>query len=341
MQLLLRLARKCHICLWLALYAAHTLSSCTTEAIYRSDEGAIWATEYHIKYKSPRQMTDSIIMTLRRVEMSVSVFNDSSLVSRLNRAESLAADSILAKVFKGSVTVSRLSHGAFDPTVAPLVELWGFGRNRQIHEAPTEEAIAQALEYVGIAQCSIDDEMVITKKHPRTQFNFSAIAKGLACDEVGRMMRRNGITDHMIEIGGEVALNGHNEQGNKWKLSVDAPITDDKNPSAHYRLAMIDVTDCGIATSGNYRNYHNVGGQTIGHTISPATGHPIDNGCLSATVIAPDCMMADALATSCMAMHPDSAMAMIESLPDVEALIVLPGEPYSVITSQGFPEIHH
>lgn len=206
---------------------------------------------------------------------------------------------------------------------------------------PDERAITQTMDYVGIAQCSIDDKMFITKKHPLTQFNFSAIAKGLACDEIGWMMQRNGITDYMVEIGGEVVLRGQNEQGQKWKLSLDAPIADENNPSSHRRLAMIDVTDCGVATSGNYRNYHKVDEQIIGHTISPLTGRPIDNGCLSATVVAPDCMMADALATSCMAMNPDSAMAMIERLPNVEALIVLPGKPYTVITSKGFPEIRY
>ncbi len=342
MQLLLILSKKNAATLLLTLLIlSSSLCSCMTDGIYRTDEGAIWATQYHIKYKAPRQMTDSILATLRHVEMSVSVFNDSSLVSRLNHCGSLTADSILAKVFNGSKEVNSLSNGAFDPTLGPLIELWGFGRNRSITQTPPDSLITKTLQYVGIAQCSIDSCGIIRKKHPLTQFNFSAIAKGLACDEVGLMMQRNGITDYMIEIGGEVALSGNNERGEKWRLSVDAPLTDENNPAAHHRLTMIDVTDCGVATSGNYRNYHEVSGHTIGHTISPATGRPVDKGCLSATVIAPDCMMADALATACMAMQPDSAMVMIEGLPHTEVMMVLPGNPYRTVTSKGFPELHH
>lgn len=282
-------------------------------------------------------MTDSILATLHRVEMSTSVFADGSLVSRLNSEESLQADSLLAKVFKKSQSINGLSNGAFDPTLGPLIELWGFGRSHDIASPPTDSIIAATMAYVGIAQCSIDTSLTITKKHPLTRFNFSAIAKGLACDEVAQMMQRNGITDYMIEIGGEIVVNGHNEQGRDWKISVDAPVTDENAPASHHRLTMIEVTDCGIATSGNYRNYHKLSGRTFGHTISPVTGRPVDNGALSATVIAPDCMTADALATSCMAMNPDSAMAMIERIPDTEVLLVLPGDPYSVVTSPGFP----
>lgn len=316
------------------------LSACSQQPIYRSDEGAIWATEYHIKYKAPRQMTDSILATLQKVEMSVSVFNDSSLVSRLNRSNAITADSILSKVFIGSQEVNRMSNGLFDPTLGPLIELWGFGRNHSLTEAPSDSMINQALEYVGIAGCTISADGTITKKHPLTQFNFSAIAKGLACDEIGRMLRRNGITDYMVEIGGEVAVSGTNPHGAKWRLSVDAPMTDESSPASHHRLTMIDVTDCGVATSGNYRNYHHIEGATVGHTISPLTGRPTDSGCLSATVIAPDCMTADALATSCMAMAPDSAVAMIESIHGASALLILPGNPYTIVTTGDFPPLH-
>ncbi len=342
MQLLLILSKKTANIVLLALtIAAAALISCNNDGIYRTDEGAIWATQYHIKYKAPRPMTDSIISTLRRVEMSVSAFNDSSIVSRINRNEPVTADSLFVKVFTGSQTVNRLSRGAFDPTLSPLIELWGFGRNRHLTAAPSDSLVRQTMGYVGIAECSIGTKHEIKKKHPLTQFNFSAIAKGLACDEVGRMMQRNGITDYMIEIGGEVALHGLNERGGKWRLSVDAPVTDASDPAAHHRLAMIDVTSCGVATSGNYRNYHEVKGKTVGHTINPVTGYPTDNGCLSATVIAPDCMMADALATSCMVMNPDSALTMIERLPDTEVLMVMAGTPYKTVTSKGFPNLHN
>lgn len=318
-----------------------TTAGCSHSPTYHSDEGAIWATEYHIKYKAPRQMTDSILSTLRHVEMSVSVFNDSSLVSLLNRSSSVTADSILSRLFIASQRINRLSNGLFDPTLGPLIELWGFGRNHSLSATPSDSMISHALEYVGIAECSISADGKITKKHPLTQFNFSAIAKGLACDEIGMMLRRNGITDYMIEIGGEVAVSGHNPHGEKWRLSVDAPMTDESSPATHHRLTVIDVTDCGVATSGNYRNYHHIDGSTVGHTLSPVTGRPTDSRCMSATVIAPDCMTADALATSCMAMTPDSALTMVESINGASALLVLPGSPYTIVTTQGFPQLHY
>ncbi len=309
-------------------------ASCSVPPTYRSAEGAVWNTTYHITYRADRDLRDSVLAVMRMVERSLSPFADSSLVSRINRGEEVAADSLLRRIFAASQDVCRSSGGAFDPTVAPLVNLWGFGY-RPGDPEPTQEDIDSLLAFVGMDSCRIADDGRVVKKHPSTEFNFSAITKGYGCDLVGEMLRRNGCTDYMVEIGGEIALSGKNPRDEEWRIMVDAPVSGD-SAVIHEKLAIISLTDCGVATSGNYRNYRETGSGRAWHTISPVTGRPALTDLLSATVIAPDCMMADALATSCMAMPADSALRMIEALPDTEALLVTAD---TVLTTGGFPEM--
>lgn len=302
-------------------------------------QGMVWNTMYHITYASNVSLDDSILAVMKQVENSLSVFNDSSLVSRVNRADSLQVDSLFAKVFVESQRINALSDGAFDPTVAPLVELWGFGKNKNIDHTPNSQEIDSVREYVGIADCRLTDGYIV-KKSPETKFNFSAIAKGYGCDMIGRMMQRNGVKNYMIEIGGEIALNGKSPHGGMWRIMVDAPIQ--SNDSViHEQMAIIEVDSCGIATSGNYRNYHVIDGTPMGHSIDPFTGRPAITTILSATVIAPDCLTADALATACMIMSLDAATAMIENIPGAAALFVTvdPIARWELHTTSRFPTI--
>lgn len=308
---------------------------------YHKCEGAVWATSYHIVYNSPKMLDDSIIAVMSRVEMSLSPFEATSLVSRINRGESTVVDSLFRRVFTASQKVCSLSGGAFDPTVAPVVNLWGFGYKTGAGN-PSREQIDSAMQGVGILKCLISDSTIV--KHPATEFNFSAITKGYGCDLIGEMFRRNGCTDYMIEIGGEVVVSGKNPQGEKWHILIDAPVVSD-SAVVHERMAVIEVTDCGIATSGNYRNYRSIGsGKRVGHTISSVTGYPVESTMLSATVIAPDAMTADALATACMAMEPAKALSMIESIPDTKALIVVADSTaalgWKMIITPNFPAIN-
>lgn len=294
------------------------LTSCDTGS-YRQAEGSVWATLYHITYRADRDMADSITAVMRQVELSLSPFCDSSLVTRINRGESMVTDSLLRRVFAASQHVNSISGGRFDPTVAPLVNLWGFGYEDPAN-LPDSTAVAEALLPVGIGDCRIENGTMI-KKSADTQFNFSAITKGLGCDAIGEMMRRNGITDYMVEIGGEIALGGKNPRGEAWHIMIDTPVEND-TAIVHDKLTMVELTDCGIATSGNYRNYRDTAKGRIGHTIDPRTGYPVQTQVLSATVIAADAMTADALATACMTMQPDSAMKMIDGYTDAAALLV-------------------
>lgn len=301
---------------------------------YTTVEGGVWHTTMKVTYGSGEDMSDSILAVTSGIEMSLSPFQPESVISRVNRGDTLTVNADIERVFAESQRVSSLSGGLFDPTVAPLVNLWGFGFADGDHE-PAAAEIDSCLALVGISGCSIAGG-VMSKKSPATQFNFSAIAKGYGIDRVADMLRRHGIDNYMVEIGGELSVGGVNANGEKWRVQIDAPV-EDKN-GIHERLCVIEVTDCGIATSGNYRNYRDTSRGRVGHTISPVTGMPVMSQVLSATVIAPSAMTADALATALMAMDVTEGMRMIEALDSVEAMMVTrAGDAWEVSKSSGFP----
>lgn len=308
------------------------LSACAGSAPYRHCGGAVWATTYSITYQSDRCLDDSILAVMKQVEMSLSPFESVSVISRINRSETDQADSLVRRIFLASQEVNRLSHGMFDPTVSPLINLWGFGYKTSTDSAPDQARIDSALTLVGIGRCRLDGNTIV-KPSARSEFNFSAITKGYGCDLIGEMLRRNGCDNYMVEIGGEIALSGANPSGDKWNIQIDAPI-EEADGVNHNRMAVVELTDCGVATSGNYRNFHaTADGTKAWHTISPITGRPAETNTLSATIVAPTCMMADALATACMAMPEADARAMIESLDGVSALLVVArGQEMKLIT---------
>lgn len=289
------------------------LGGCSRPAEWRQASGAVWNTVYTITYHADRDLTDSIQGIFRQVELSLSPFNPNSLVSRINNGDdTLRADTLMQRVFEISSDVCRRSGGKFDPTISPVVNLWKFGYTGKVasDEAwePSPSQIDSAMAYVGILDCGICAEGRMIKKHPSTTFNFSAVTKGYACDLITDMLRRNGATGAMVEIGGEVTLFGESPRGGAWRLQVDAPVEEGDGAPAHQRLEVIEVTDCGVATSGNYRNYHQSSHGRVGHTIDPQTGMPVVTPILSVTVIAPTCAEADAWATAAMA-SPTEAFA--------------------------------
>ena len=326
--------------IWGSFIAILLFTSCVGGNKHYKAEGVAWNTQYHITYSASKPLNDSIQPILREVELSLSPFCPNSLITRINKGEDAEVDSMLAKVFDTSKQVNTWSKGMFDPTVSPIINLWGFGY-KNYGKAPTQLQIDSALCYVGIDSCFIVDNR-IKKKHPRTEFNFSAITKGYGCDMIGTMMQRNGCNDFMIEIGGDMLIAGKNSQGKLWRVMIDAPIDNDTSIT-HSKAAVIEVTNCGIATSGNYRNFKKSSeGKKIGHTINPKTGQPVATSTLSATVIAPNAMMADALATACMAMPQHEALKMIESIPSTSAMLITVdsiSKNWKIITSSQFPQI--
>ena len=306
---------------------------------WQKTEGAAWATTYHITYRGPRALDDSVTAVMRTVELSLSPFDSASAVSRINAGTTDSVDALFERVFAASLRVNAASGGLYDPTVAPLVNLWGFGYKTSGVE-PDSAAVDSCRQLVDIASCCIDGGRIVRGREGM-EFDFSSITKGLGCDMVGEMLARNGATDYMVEIGGEMTLRGHNPRGEKWHVMIDAPVDADTASALHNRMAVIAVTDCGVATSGNYRNFKLTPAGRVWHSISPATGRPAVTELLSATVVAPTAMEADALATACMVMDAADALAMIEAVEGVEALLVGSDGAggYRLVASSGFPEI--
>ena len=276
---------------------------------YRHAEGMVWHTAYHVTYESSRDLTDSIISVFNEVGSSLNVFDPNSLASVVNRRDSVEVDRHFREVYDMSVKVNRLTSGAFDPTLGPLITAWGFGKG---HKASSDTLrLDSLLALTGVARTRIHDGVLI-KSDARMQFNFSAIAKGYGADCVAEMLARNGSANYLVEIGGEIRCGGRNESGGYWRVSVDRPSYSDD--ASHESQCVVSVTGCGLATSGNYRNFHVEGGSRYGHTISSRTGRPVQTDVISATVIAQTCMEADALSTSMMAMGSEKSKGLAARL---------------------------
>ncbi len=290
------------------------ISSCGKKEEYRCDEGMVWHTSYHITYRSGTDLTDSIVAVFSEVGGSLNVFDPASLASRVNMSDSVGIDDNYARVYEMSRKINRLTGGAFDPTLGPLITAWGFGKG---HSATRDTLrIDSLLGITGLTKTHLSGKTLI-KGDRRIEFNYSAIAKGFGCDKVGEMLSRNGVKDYLVEIGGEIYCSGKSPSGGKWRISVDRPIVSDS--VIHESQCIVELTGKGLATSGNYRNFHRDSSGIYGHTISALTGRPARTDVLSASVIAPTAMEADALATAMMALGSDKA----EQLASAQGMAVM------------------
>lgn len=291
------------------------LTSCHNN--YHYSEGMVWNTTYHITYDGQEELQDSITAVLDETGRSLSVFDTNSLVSKVNSEKATKIDAIFKTVYRCAVEVNRQTEGAFDPTLSPLITAWGFGKG---HTCTADTArIDSLLNFVGIEKTCLRGD-TLYKDDVRTQFNFSAIAKGYGCDRIAQYLERHGITNYLIEIGGEIRLNGVSPSSDAWRISIDRPIV--THEEIHDSQAIISLTKGGVASSGNYRNFHSINGKHIGHTIDRKTGRPVMSEIASVTIIATDCMQADAYATACMAMPLAQSKELCRRL-NLAAMIVL------------------
>ena len=275
---------------------------------YHTATGVVWTTSYHITYESGVLLDDSVQAVFEKIDKSASKYNASSRLSLINRNETAELDEILLRLYAASAEVNRITGGVFDPTVSPLADLWGFGlKTGQLSDSA---AVDSVMAFVGLAKTRLDGNRLI-KEDDRIAFDFNSIAKGLACDEVGRMLARNAVENYIVEIGGEIAAHGKNSRGGAWRVSVDRPV-ESVDTVIHQSAFVVAVEDGGIATSGNYRNFHEVDGRKVGHIINPLTGYPEPTNLLSVTVIAADCMTADAYATAFMALGVEESKRIAE-----------------------------
>lgn len=286
---------------------------------FYTSEGVVWTTEYHITYEANRDLSDSIQLIFNRIDMSVSPYNKASLISSLNENTSWRVDAYIKRLLEASADVNRQSGGAYDPTVMPLVNAWGFGYKSG--KMPTRAQLDSILAFVGMDKVSLHGDTLV-KRDERLMLDFSSIAKGMACDEIGRMLTRNGVRNWLVEIGGEVMASGVNKRGTAWQVSVDMP-TSETDEVTHDSALTLALDSGAVATSGNYRKWREQGDHKISHIIDPRTGDSRVGTLLSVTVIAPDCMMADAWATACMVMGDSATRAMMERRKDLGVMTIV------------------
>lgn len=285
---------------------------------YQHDEGLIFGTIYHITYQSDENYQKEIEAELNKVDGSLSPFNKSSIISRINRNEDVKVNGMFQEVFQLAENISKETQGAFDITVAPLVNAWGFGFKKGI--TPDKEVIDSLRQLVGYQKVALVDGK-IKKQNPNTMLDCSAIAKGYGTDIVARFLKSKGIENFMVEIGGEVVTHGNSEKRVPWRIGVNKPTDDSLNTSTELQT-VLNVTDKAMATSGNYRNFYYKNGKKYAHTIDPKTGYPVQHNILSATVIADNCATADAYATSFMVLGLEGAQQILSKHPDLLAYLI-------------------
>ena len=256
-----------------------------------------------------RNFQPQIDSLLHDFDLTANLWVDSSIIRRINRNEDTLISEMFRDILLKSLEINRYTHGAFNCKIGTLVNLYGFGfENRQ---DVSNHEIDSILAFVGIEHTRLNGDKVV-KDDPRVQFDFSSIAKGMACDEIAAMLARNGAVNYMVEIGGEVVAQGVNQRGETWRVSVDMPMPDDENGAVHANAMVVNLDSLAIATSGSYRKFKEVEGKKVSHIINPKTGRSEESPLLSVSIVAPDCMTADAWATACMAMGLEKTQGMME-----------------------------
>lgn len=285
---------------------------------YYQEHGEIFHTSFHIKYAYERSLYDEIMDELHRFDQSLNPFLDSSVISKVNRNEPVELDTFFIYVFNRAMEISEISEGKFDITCSPFINAWGFGFRNMDNVTP--ETIDSLKQFVGYDKIKLENGKIV-KSDPRIQLNTSAIAKGYSCDIVADLFKRHGVENYMVEIGGEIAAKGINDKQECWRIGIDKPM-DDSTGMHHELQTILSICNKCLATSGNYRNYYVKNGKKFAHTIDPQTGYPSENEMLSATVLADDCMTADAMATAFMASGLKKSEEMAKKIPGLEYYII-------------------
>ncbi|MBR0047085.1 MAG: FAD:protein FMN transferase [Bacteroidaceae bacterium] len=282
------------------------------------NEGEVFGTFYHITYQYQQDMQKGIDAALKQVDHSLSPFNKESVITAINNNASMETDSMFVEVFTLAQKVSAETNGAFDITVAPLVNLWGFGFKNmaEVNQAKVDSL----LPFVGYQTVKLVDGKIV-KEHPETMLDCSAIAKGYGVDAVGKYLEGLGIKNYMVEIGGEVRVRGTNPRGELWRIGINKP-DDDPASISNEIEQVLQVTQLSMATSGNYRNYYEKDGKKYAHTIDPRTGYPVQHSILSSTVLAQDCATADAFATAFMVLGLDEAKKVLAKHPELMVFFI-------------------
>lgn len=308
------------------------LSSCSSSSERLQEitiSGRTMGTTYHIKVVSSSSMDvtrlqKEVDQRLIEINQSMSTYLPDSEISRFNVFEkekepfSISADFL--KVMLQAEQLYKLSEGAWDGTLIPLIRLWGFGGAQPLQQLPPEDMIAEAKTHVGFDLITIHPDGHLIKRKASVQIDLASIAKGFGVDQISVRLGSLGYANHLVEIGGEVFATGRRLDGQPWRVGINRPRAE---ATATEVYKVVALQDQAMATSGDYRNFQIIEGRTYSHIVDPRSGYPVQNGVVSASVIADNCTFADGLATALMVMGPQKAMALLNRLPGVEGLVVV------------------
>ena len=309
---------------YFTILAALLLAGCSPVSQYRTVDGSMLGTTYHIVVETSLS-NERIFEEMQRINLeaiaSMSIFNPNSQLSRINRNESDSVDIHIARNIEVAAKVNALTP-RYDITVKPLVEAYGFAaKNRE-----AKPNIDSLIQFVGFDKFHLEGNRII-KTDSRLQIDLNSVAKGYVVDLIAEWLDRQGVENYIVEVGGEICAKGINAKGIAWRVGVDTPFDNNNSPGAHQQK-VVQISGRALATSGNYRRfYYNDAGERISHTLNPQTGRSQSTSLLSATVIAPRCAVADALATAFMASGENEAIALAKRLCDsIQVYFVLAPE---------------
>ncbi|CAL13246.1 FAD:protein FMN transferase [Yersinia enterocolitica] len=329
-----------HIMHWLmAAVGVLLLTGCGPEQI--NLEGKTMGTSYSIKYVSdsstfsPKKLQQEIDRQLEQVNDQMSTYRPNSELSRFNKSQKVdtpfPVSIATAKVVREAIRINRLTDGALDVTVGPLVNLWGFGPEGRPNVVPTDAELTKRREWVGIDKLAVENGALI-KRIPELYVDLSAIAKGYGVDVVAEYLEAQNIDNYMVDIGGEVRTRGNNGENKPWRIAIEKPVAGSEQSAQE----IIEPGRMAIATSGDYRNYFEQNGVRYSHTIDPATGRPINHRLVSITVLDPSCMTADGLSTGLGVLGPERGMALANLLGIPVFMIVKTDDGFEERSSESF-----
>lgn len=290
--------------------------------------GRTMGTTYSIKvvtgyFGSVSGLQEKIDRRLEQVNHSMSPYLKDSEISRFNRFQEVGVEFPISQdflcVMQLAAKIHALSEGAWDGTVNPLVDLWGFGRAGRADRRPPPEKIAARLGDIGFQKIEVKDSGALVKRQAAVSLDLSSIAKGYGVDQVAAEVREAGFSDFLVEIGGEVYAAGRRPDGRSWRVGINLPKADARFDAVY---KAVSLRDRGFATSGDYRNFFVENGVRYSHIIDPRSGYPVTHGVVSASILADNCTLADGLATAVMVMGAEKGLALIHRLDGVEGLIV-------------------
>ncbi len=322
----------------IVLILALLLNSCQKNAKYIYNKGFVYGTMYSIVYQSPdgEDYQAEIDEKFREYTMIFSTYESESTISKVNNNEDVNIEPEFIHCFERAMEISEITNGAFDITAGSLINAWGFGPDEK--KKMTPGIVESLLQITGYKKIHIKNK-TIQKEIPEMKLDMNAISKGYTSDLIANFLKEKGCKNYMVEIGGEVVAKGKNAKRKIWTIAISKPEEDIFGSTSDFQ-AILQLPDRAMATSGNYRNFYVEDGQKYAHTIDPKTGYPVQHSLLSATVLANDCMTADAFATAFMILGMDLGIEIARQVQEIEVYFIYADENGNnqVFISESFGE---